>query len=47
MQAWQSLIFDGAGLRDVAGDLAVLAAVGVALLAVATVLMRRSLLAGR
>jgi len=46
MQAWQSLIFDGAGLGAIAGDLAVLAAAGIALVAVATVLMRRSLLAG-
>ncbi len=46
MQAWQSLIFDGAGLGAIAGDLAVLAAIGVALVAVATLLMRRSLLAG-
>jgi len=46
MQAWQSLIFDGAGLGAIAGDLAVLAAAGIALVVVATVLMRRSLLAG-
>ncbi len=47
MRAWQSLIFDGAGLGAIAGDLAVLAAIGTALVVVATVLMRRSLLAGR
>lgn len=47
MRAWQSLIFDGAGLGAIAGDLAVLAAIGAALVVVATLLMRRSLLAGR
>lgn len=47
MQAWRSLVFDGAGLGAIAGDLAVLAAVGAALITVATFLMRRSLLAGR
>ncbi len=47
MRAWQSLIFDGAGLGAIAGDLAVLAAIGTALVVVATLLMRRSLLAGR
>ncbi len=47
MQAWRSLVFDGAGLGAIAGDLAVLAAVGAALVTVATFLMRRSLLAGR
>lgn len=47
MRAWRSLIFDGAGLRAIAGDLAVLAAAGAALVVVATLLMRRSLLAGR
>lgn len=46
MQAWRSLVFDGAGLGAIAGDLAVLAATGVALVTVATLLMRRSLLAG-
>lgn len=46
MRAWQSLIFDGAGLGAIAGDLAVLAGIGAALLVVATLLMRRSLLAG-
>ncbi|MEZ5410060.1 MAG: ABC transporter permease [Acidimicrobiales bacterium] len=47
MRAWQSLIFDGAGLGAIAGDLAVLATVGAALVIVATLLMRRSLLSGR
>ncbi|MDH4365251.1 MAG: ABC transporter permease, partial [Acidimicrobiia bacterium] len=47
MRAWQSLIFDGAGLGAIAGDLAVLAVAGAALVVVATLLMRRSLLAGR
>lgn len=47
MQAWRSLVFDGAGLGAIAGDLAVLAAIGVALVTVATLLMRRTLLAGR
>lgn len=47
MRAWQSLIFDGAGPGAIAGDLAVLAAIDAALVVVATLLMRRSLLAGR
>lgn len=47
VQAWQSLVIDKAGLGTIAGDLAILAAVAAALLVLATLTMRRSLLADR
>lgn len=46
VDAWEQLVFDGAGLADIAGELAVLAAFAAAFVAVATLLMRRALQSG-
>lgn len=44
--AWQSLVFDGAGVEAIAGSLAVLAAVAVVLIAGAVLALRRELTGG-
>jgi len=43
MNAWRNLVFDGGGIVDIAGSLAVLAAWAVALIGAATFVVRRSL----
>jgi ABC-2 type transport system permease protein len=47
VDAWESLIYDGSGIGDIAANLAALAAIAVALLAVATLTMRSALTAAR
>ena len=47
VDAWESLVFDGAGIAEIAVNLAVLAAIAAVLLTVATLTMRRALTAAR
>jgi ABC-2 type transport system permease protein len=45
LESWKELMFDGAGLGDIAPELGVLAGFAVALLAAASIVLRRSLVA--